>query len=158
LAQADKWIPACAGMTIERIDDDKRKDKMPTEKLIAVPSSKSNVERLHTNQRMSQIVVHNGTVYIAGQVPKESKGKSIAEQATEVLNAIDKYLAEAGSDKSHILSASVWLSDMKYFEEFNKVWDFWVPQGNAPARACVEAKLVLPEYHVEVAVVAATKE
>ena len=131
---------------------------MQSEKLRTAEKPEKSIERLHANQRMSQIVVHNGTVYIAGQVPKESKGKSIAEQATEVLNAIDKYLAEAGSDKSHMLSASVWLSDMKYFEEFNKVWDFWVPQGNAPARACVEAKLVLPEYHVEVAVVAATKE
>ncbi len=117
-----------------------------------------NIKRLHTNQRMSQAVIHGGTVYISGQVAVQSKGQSFQEQANEVLGAVEKYLLDAGSDKKHILSASAWLSDMKYFAEFNAIWDAWLPEGKAPARACVEAPLVLPEYYVEVAVVAAVKE
>lgn len=107
---------------------------------------------------MSQIVTHGETVYIAGQVALQNRGKSITEQTTEILGNIEKYLLEAGSDKDHMLSASVWLSDVAVqFDEFNKVWDNWMPKGQAPTRACVEAKLVAPDFHVEVAIVAAKK-
>ena len=115
------------------------------------------IARKHSNQRMSQLVVHSGTAYLAGQVALETRGQSVTKQTEEILAAIDRYLAEAGSDKTRILSATVWLSDMKDFAEFNTVWDAWVPQGHVPARACVEAKLVAPDFNVEVAVVAAVK-
>lgn len=116
------------------------------------------IKRLHTNQRMSQAVVHGNTVYLAGQVAVETRGKSITEQTTEVLGNVEKYLNEAGSDKTRMLSASVWLSDMKDFAEFNSVWDSWVPEGQAPSRACVQSNLVFPDFNVEVAVIAALKE
>ena len=116
------------------------------------------IARKHSNQRMSQLVVHGGTAYLAGQVALQTRGQSITKQTEEILTAIDGYLAEAGSDKAAILSATVWLSDISDFAEFNAVWDAWVPQGHVPARACVEAKLVAPDFNVEVAVVAAVKE
>ena len=116
------------------------------------------ITRINTNQRLSQVVVHGDTVYISGQVAVANRGKSITEQTTEILGAVEKYLADTGSDKNHMLSATVWLSDMSHYDEFNKVWDAWVPQGQAPSRACVEAKLVFPDFNVEVAVVAAVKE
>ncbi len=116
------------------------------------------IQRINTNQRLSQVVVHGGLIYISGQVAVQNRGKSITDQTTEILGAIEKYLAETGSDKNHMLSATVWLSDMSHYDEFNKVWDVWVPQGQAPSRACVEAKLVFPDFNVEVAVVAAVKE
>lgn len=115
------------------------------------------IARKHSNQRMSQLVIHGGTAYLAGQVAMKTRGQSVTKQTEEILAAIDGYLAEAGSDKAQILSATVWLSDMNDFAEFNTVWDAWVPQGHVPARACVEAKLVAPDFNVEVAVVAAVK-
>lgn len=116
------------------------------------------IERKYSNQRMSQIVIHGGVVYLAGQVAQETRGQNVAAQTREILAVIDRYLAEAGSDKTMILSASVWLSAMQDFAEFNEVWDAWVTPGHAPARACVEAKLAAPDFNVEVAVVAALKE
>jgi enamine deaminase RidA (YjgF/YER057c/UK114 family) len=116
------------------------------------------IARKHSNHRMSQLVVHGGTAYLAGQIAMENRGQSITKQTEEIMAAIDRLLAEAGTDKMHILSATVWLSDMKDFAEFNTVWDAWVPQGHVPARACVEAKLVAPDFNVEVAVVAAVKQ
>lgn len=118
----------------------------------------TGIARRHSNQRMSQLVVYGGVAYLAGQVAQETRGQAVAAQAREILSNIDRYLEEAGSDKTYILSASVWLSDMKDFAEFNEVWDAWVPQGHVPARACVEAKLAAPDFNVEVAVVAALKE
>lgn len=118
----------------------------------------THIQRHHTNDRMSQIVVHGNTVYIAGQVAWKNKGGSIADQTAEILNAIESYLLEAGSSKEHMLSASVWLSNVALqFDEFNQVWDKWVPKGHAPARACVEAVLAGPDFYVEVAVIAAKK-
>ncbi len=116
------------------------------------------IQRFHTNERMSQIVVHGDTVYIAGQVAWKNRGGSITDQTTEILNAIETYLSEVGSDKEHMLSASVWLSDAaSQLEEFNAIWDKWIPEGHAPVRACVQSTLVAPDFHVEVAVVAAKK-
>jgi enamine deaminase RidA (YjgF/YER057c/UK114 family) len=114
------------------------------------------IERLHAGPRMSQVVIHNKTVYLAGQVAEEPAGKGVAEQAKDIFAAIDRLLAEAKTDKTRILSATVWLTSMSTFGEMNKVWDQWVAPGSTPARATVEsAKLAGPEYKIEIAVIAA---
>ena len=102
---------------------------------------------------MSQIVVHNGVVHLAGQVGEP--GASVADQTRACLEKVDALLADAGSDRSRILSTTIWLADMGDFAEMNAVWDEWVPAGHAPARACGEAKLALPDLAVEVMVIAA---
>jgi len=114
-----------------------------------------SIERKEVGPRMSQIVVHGDTVYLAGVVAQANKGKSVTEQTKEVLSTIDKYLAAAGSDKSKLLSATIYITDMANFAEMNAVWDGWVSPGNTPARATVEAKLAAPDYKVEIMVVAA---
>jgi enamine deaminase RidA (YjgF/YER057c/UK114 family) len=101
---------------------------------------------------MSQAVVHNGTVYVAGQV---AKGATVKDQTTAILKQIDSLLAAAGTDKTKLLSATIWLVNMGTFAEMNSVWDPWVSPGNTPARACVESKLATPEYLVEIAVICA---
>ncbi len=113
------------------------------------------VERHHTATRMSQIVIHGDTVYLAGQVSDDAENKTAGEQTRNILDKIDGYLAEAGSDKSNILSATIWLSDIRTFDAMNEVWDAWVPAGGAPARACVEAKLAGPQFLVEIGIIAA---
>jgi len=113
----------------------------------------SDIKRIETGPRMSQAVVHNGTVYLAGQVGKP--GESVTEQTREVLAQIDRLLAECGSDKTRILSAQVWLADMSDFAQMNAVWDAWVAPGHAPARATGEAALATPDYKVEIIVTAA---
>ena len=110
------------------------------------------IKRFETGPRMSQAVVHNGTVYVAGQV---ARGGSVKEQTTAILRQIDGLLAAAGTDKSKILSATIWLVSVGTFAEMNSVWDAWVSPGNTPARACVESKLVAPDYLVEIAVICA---
>ena len=112
------------------------------------------IERKEVGARMSQIVIHGNTVYLAGVVARANKGKSVTEQTKEVLATIDKYLAQAGSDKSKLLSANIWLADMATFGEMNAVWDGWVAPGHTPARATVEAKLAAADYKVEIMVVA----
>ena len=104
---------------------------------------------------MSQAVVHGATVYLAGQVADQDKGKSVGEQTKEILAKIDGLLAEAGSDKTRILSTTIYLADIGTFAEMNAAWDAWVPPGHAPARATVEAKLAAPAYTVEIACIAA---
>lgn len=113
----------------------------------------SDIKRIETGPRMSQAVVHNGTVYLAGQVGKP--GASVTEQTTEVLAQIDRLRAECGSDKTRILSAQIWLASMGDFAEMNAVWDGWAPQGHTPARATGESALATPDYKVEIIVVAA---
>ncbi len=113
------------------------------------------VERKETGPRMSQIVIHGDTVYLAGVVAREHAGKSVTEQTREILATIDRYLVQAGTDKSKILSANIWLADIATFNEMNAVWDTWVEQGHTPARATVEAKLATPTHKVEIMVVAA---
>jgi len=113
------------------------------------------IERKHSGQRMSQIVIHNDTVYLAGQVAKNAPGASVTEQTQDILATIDSLLAEAGTDKSKLLSATIWLASIIDFNEMNSVWDAWVSPGNAPARACVEARLASSKYTVEIAVIAA---
>jgi enamine deaminase RidA (YjgF/YER057c/UK114 family) len=113
------------------------------------------IARFHAGPRMSQAVVHGGTVYLAGQVADQAKGKSVSEQTREILAKIEALLAEAGSDKARILSATVYLADIAKFAEMNAAWDAWVASGHAPARATVEARLAAPEYTVEIACIAA---
>jgi enamine deaminase RidA (YjgF/YER057c/UK114 family) len=113
----------------------------------------NSIKRLHAGPRMSQAVIHGNTVYLAGQVGKP--GGNVAQQTKDILDTIDKLLAEAGTDKSKILQAIIWLADMKDFAEMNSVWDKWVDGPNAPARATGEAKLAGPEYLVEIIVTAA---
>ena len=111
------------------------------------------IRRIEPGKRMSQAVVHGGVAYLAGQVG--APGESVAEQTRAVLAQIDRLLAEAGSDKSRILSATIWLADIAGFAEMNSVWDAWVDPANPPARATGESKLAAPEYVVEIIVTAA---
>ncbi len=111
------------------------------------------ITRHHTTQRMSQIVQHGDTIYLAGQVG--TAGASVAQQTQDCLDQIDRLLGEVGSDKSRVLQAVIWLADMADFAEMNGVWDAWVPEGAAPARACGEAKLAKPEFTVEIIITAA---
>lgn len=113
------------------------------------------VTRMHTGPRMSQIVVNGDTVYLAGQVARDAPGGSATEQTKDILNRIDTLLAEAGTNKSKLLSATIWLSDIGTFGEMNAVWDAWIDPENPPARACVESTLAAPQYTVEIMVVAA---
>ena len=113
------------------------------------------IKRLRAGPRMSQAVIHGSTVYLAGQVAEQAKGKSVGEQTKEILATIERLLAETGSDKTKILSATIYLADIAAFAEMNAVWDAWIPAGHAPARATVEAKLAAPAYTVEIACVAA---
>ena len=114
-----------------------------------------STKRLHVGQRMSQAVIHNGIAYLAGQVAQNAAGRSVAEQTRDILEAIDGLLAEAGTDKTRLLAAQIWLADIGTFDEMNQVWDAWVASGHTPARACVEAKLAQPKFTVEIMVTAA---
>ena len=113
------------------------------------------IDRHETGPRMSKAVVHGDTVYLAGIVADAPKGKSTAEQTRSILSQIDGFLAQAGTDKSKLLSANIWIADMANFAEMNAVWDAWVSPGNTPARATVEARLASPDNKVEIMVVAA---
>ena len=114
-----------------------------------------SIERHDAGPRMSRAVVHGNTVYLAGLTADKTRGKSVTEQTREILATIDGYLAKCGTDKSKLLSANIWITDMANFAEMNGVWDAWVSPGNTPARATVEAKLASPDYVVEIMVVAA---
>jgi enamine deaminase RidA (YjgF/YER057c/UK114 family) len=113
-----------------------------------------SITRHHTNQRMSQIVIHGDTIYLAGQVAADANA-DITVQTQQVLQKIDTLLAEVGSNKSNILSAQIWIASMGHFAQMNEVWDAWVADGHAPARACIEARLASPDLLVEVGIVAA---
>ncbi len=112
----------------------------------------NNIKRIDTGTRMSQAVLHGGTIYLAGQVG--TPGDSVTDQTRSCLEKVDALLARMGSDKTGILQATIWLADMADFAEMNAVWDAWVPRGHAPARATGEAKLATPEHRVEVIVIA----
>lgn len=111
------------------------------------------ITRFETGPRMSQAVIHGQTAYLAGQVG--APGKSVTEQTRSVLAEVDRLLQVAGTDKTRLLCAQIWLADIADFAEMNAVWDAWVPQGDAPARATGEAKLATPDYRVEIIVTAA---
>ena len=113
----------------------------------------TEIKRLDTGPRMSQCVVHGETVYLAGQVNKEVSG--VTAQTEAVLRQIDGLLLRSGSFKEKILSATIYLADIKTFAEMNVAWDAWVSAGNCPARTTLEAKLASPEYLVEIAIIAA---
>ncbi len=112
------------------------------------------IKRIEAGPRMAQAVVHGNTVYLAGQVADDPSA-DVAGQTRQVLASIDRLLAAAGSDKTRILSATIYLADIGTFAQMNSEWDAWVPRGHTPARATVEAKLAAPPYKVEIQVVAA---
>lgn len=112
------------------------------------------IQRYHIGKRLSEMVVHNSTAYLAGQVAEDAK-QDVSGQAKQVLAQIDKLLAEVGSDKTKILSATIFLPSMADFSAMNAVWEAWVPAGHCPARATVEATLAAPDYKVEIQVIAA---
>jgi enamine deaminase RidA (YjgF/YER057c/UK114 family) len=112
------------------------------------------IKRFEVGPRMSQAVVHGDTVYTAGQVARDKPGASVAEQTRNILDRIDALLAETGSNKSNLLTATIWLTDISDFAEMNSVWDAWVADGSMPCRACVESKLASPDFAVEIQVIA----
>ena len=112
-----------------------------------------DIKRFETGPRMSQAVVHNGTVYLAGQVGEA--GSDVTEQTKQALAEVDRLLALAGTDKTRILSAQIWLADMADFGAMNVVWEEWIGGANAPTRATGEVRLATPDYKVEVIVTAA---
>ena len=114
-----------------------------------------SIQRIDVGSRMSKAVVHGNTVYLAGIVANDPKGKDTTAQTKDILAQIDGFLAKCGTDKSKLLSANIWITDMANFAEMNAVWDAWVSPGNTPARATVEAGLATPDYKVEIMVVAA---
>jgi enamine deaminase RidA (YjgF/YER057c/UK114 family) len=112
------------------------------------------IKRLHVGKRLSEAAIHNGTVYLAGQIADDAT-QDIAGQTRQVLGHVERLLTEAGSDKSRILSAQIYIADLADFAGMNAVWDEWVVPGHTPPRATVEAKLANPAWRVEVVVVAA---
>ncbi|WBL33920.1 RidA family protein [Sinirhodobacter sp. HNIBRBA609] len=113
----------------------------------------AEIKRIECGARMSEAVVYNGLIYLAGQVG--APGESVTAQTKAILASIDQLLAETGSDKTRILSAQIWLADIADFAEMNTVWDAWVPAGHCPARATGEARLATPDYRVEIIITAA---
>lgn len=113
-----------------------------------------NIQRIQPNARMSAAVVCNGFVFLSGQVADDTTA-DVAGQTRQILDKIDRLLAEAGSSKERVLSANIWIAEASTFNEMNSVWDAWVPAGHTPARACVESKLAFPQYTVEIGVIAA---
>lgn len=113
-----------------------------------------SIKRLHVGPRMSAAVVNNGIIYLAGQVADDAS-QDTTGQTRQILDTIDRLLADCGSDKTRILSAQIFLADIADFAAMNAAWDAWVPAGHTPARATIEAKLASPKYRVEVMVVAA---
>ena len=110
------------------------------------------IERIETSARMSKIVKHNGVAYLCGQV---GDGATVVEQTRDCLSRVDALLEKAGSSREKMLQAIIWLADMEDFAEMNAVWDAWIPEGHAPARACGEAKLARQDFKVEIIVTAA---
>jgi enamine deaminase RidA (YjgF/YER057c/UK114 family) len=113
------------------------------------------LKRINPGKRMSAAVIHNGMAYLAGFVAEKTKGQSVKAQTAEILSDIDAVLKQAGTTKSNIVKANIWLTDMNTFAYMNEAWDAWVPQGATPARATVESKLAAPGYDVEIMVEAA---
>lgn len=114
------------------------------------------ITRLHVGKRLSEVAIHNGTIYLAGQIAEDTT-QGIVGQTREVLGHVDRLLAEAGSDKTCILSCQIYIADMKDFAGMNEVWDDWVPAGHTPPRATVESKLANPACLVEIVIVAAER-
>lgn len=115
-----------------------------------------DIKRLHVGKTLSEAAIHNGTIYLAGQIAEDTT-QNIEGQTREVLGHIDRLLAETGSDKTRILMCQIFISDVKDFNDMNMVWNEWVAAGNSPPRATVEAKMIRPELLVEMVVTAAQK-
>ena len=113
------------------------------------------IKRIGAGKRMSEAVIHGGKVYLSGFIAEKAAGKSVKEQTIDILQQIDATLKQAGTDKTKILKANIWLTDIKTWSEMNEAWDAWVVPGQAPTRATVEAKLAGPEFDVEIMVEAA---
>ncbi|KAF0097731.1 MAG: RidA family protein [Reyranella sp.] len=113
-----------------------------------------SIKRINVGARMSSAVVHGDTVYLAGLTADDAKA-DVKGQTKQILDKVDKFLAEAGTDKSKVLSANIWLTDISTWSQMNEVWDAWVSPGNTPARATVEAKLAAPGLSVEIMIQAA---
>ena len=114
-----------------------------------------DIRRIEAGPRMSEALVYNGIIYTSGVVAGSAAGKSVFEQTQDILQQIDDLLAQAGSDKTKILKANIWLSDITQFAQMNKAWDAWAVAGKTPARATVEARLAASEYAVEIMIEAA---
>lgn len=115
-----------------------------------------NIQRLHVGSRLSEVAIFNKTVYLAGQIAEDTS-QDFAGQTREVLGHIDRLLGESGSDKSQILMCQIYITDVKNMAAMNEIWDAWVPAGNTPPRATVQAQLVRPELLIEIVVTAAQK-
>ena len=109
----------------------------------------SDIKRIDISSRMSQVVIHENKLFTAGIVASDPN-TDVAAQTGQILDTIDGYLAASGSDKSKILTANIWLSSIKHYEEMNEVWDTWVDESNPPVRACVESRLASPKYKIEI--------
>ncbi|MDM0074542.1 RidA family protein [Variovorax sp. J2P1-59] len=114
----------------------------------------ASLQRFHVGPRLSETAVHNGTIYLAGQVPDDTS-QDIRGQTAQVLGMIDRLLAEVGSDKSRILMTQIFLADITEIVAMNEVWDAWVPAGNTPPRATVQAAMANPAYKIEIVITAA---
>lgn len=115
----------------------------------------TDIKRIEAGSRMSDAVIYGGKVYLSGVVADKTVGQSVYEQTKDALAQIDEVLAQAGTDKTRILKANIWLTDMSTFDDMNRAWDAWVVAGKTPARATVESKLAAPGYDVEIMVEAA---
>jgi enamine deaminase RidA (YjgF/YER057c/UK114 family) len=122
---------------------------------VSTKENQVTVQRIDVGARLSKVVVHGDTVYVAGLTADKTAGQSVAAQTQEILAAIDALLAKAGSDNSKLVQATIWLQNVRTVDEMNKVWDAWVPSGCAPVRACIEARLQSPAKMVEIGVTAA---
>lgn len=114
------------------------------------------ITRLHVGKRLSEVAIHNGTIYLAGQIAEDTT-QDIHGQTREVLGHVDRLLMEAGSDKTCILSCQIYIADMQHFAGMNEVWDDWVASGHTPPRATVEARLANPACLVEIVIIAAER-
>lgn len=123
--------------------------------ILKTKESDVSIERFQKGPRMSMAVRHGAVVYTSGQVAQGAPGESVAAQTRDILERIDALLAEAGTDKSKALMATIWLADIDTFNEMNEVWDAWIDPANPPVRACVESRLAAPKFTVEIQVTAA---
>jgi enamine deaminase RidA (YjgF/YER057c/UK114 family) len=114
-----------------------------------------SIQRIESGTHLSKVVIHGNTVYLAGMTANKTLGQSVTEQCREILSMIDSYLAQAGTDKSKLLKANIWLTDIGTWAEMNAVWNAWITPGQPPARATVEAKLANAKANIEIMVEAA---
>ncbi len=114
-----------------------------------------DIERIHSGKRISRVVKHNGIAYLAGILALTARNGTVGEQTTDILNMIERLLKEAGTDKTRLLTATIWLADIRTAEEMNVVWEEWVPDGCAPARSTIEGRPTDADHKVKISVTAA---